>query len=156
MGDQHRTRVWRNGKLEREDFPASEVSDYLEQPDTLVWLDLAPPDPEHFKLIAEELGLDALAVEDALEAQERAKVDRYPDYLFLNAYAVRQGSAESRLTTSYISAFVTERALVTVRERDADFDIEDLARRWDAEADLAEHGVAYLPARRRRCRCPGP
>jgi magnesium transporter len=144
MGDNHRTRVWRNGELEREDFPASEVSDYLEQPDTLVWLDLAPPDPDHFTLIADELGLDALAVEDALSAQERAKVDRYPGHLFVNVYTVRLHSAGKGLATSYISAFVTERALVTVRESEDDFDIEDLVRRWDTSADLAKHGVSYL------------
>ena len=39
-----RTRVWRNGILEAEGFPFEQVSDYLDQPDTLVWADLLHPD----------------------------------------------------------------------------------------------------------------
>ena len=33
------TRVWRKGVLDGEDFPLAEVSDHLEDPDTLVWVD---------------------------------------------------------------------------------------------------------------------
>ena len=41
-----RTRVWRNGTLEAENFPFEQVSDYLEEPDCLVWADLLRPDHE--------------------------------------------------------------------------------------------------------------
>jgi magnesium transporter len=141
MGD-HRTRVWRNGRLEKEDFPGSSVSDYLEDRDTVVWLDLHHPDAEQFKMISEELGLDPLAVEDALSSQERTKVDRYTGYLFLNVYSARL-TDDGRLDTDNISAFVTERALVTLRQGDG-FDVSELTGRWDSEKDLAKYGVAFL------------
>ena len=35
------TRVWRKGVLDGEDFPLAEVSEHLEDPDTLVWVDFA-------------------------------------------------------------------------------------------------------------------
>ena len=73
-----RTRVWRKGVLEKEDFPIDAVSDYLAQPDCLVWADLRAPGPEQMQQLADELGLDPLAVEDAVENHERPKVDRYP------------------------------------------------------------------------------
>jgi magnesium transporter len=139
----HRTRVWRNGKLEKEGFPAAEISDHLEQDDTLVWLDLCAPGPDDLKLISEELGLDPHAVEDAVSAHERAKLDRYSGHLFLNVYWVELDAASGELRTVEVSAFITERALVTVRQS-ADFDLDALVQRWDDQDDLAQYGVAFL------------
>lgn len=138
-----RTRVWRDGSLEQEDFPAARISDYLAEPDTMVWLDLCSPDAEGLRIISEEFGLDPMAVEDALSRHERPKLDRYEGHLFLNAYAVRLDAASGQLATHEISAFITERALVTVRG-DGEFDADALLRQWDASPDLAAHGVAYL------------
>ncbi|MDN3352463.1 magnesium transporter CorA family protein [Actinomadura sp. DC4] len=138
-----RTRVWRAGKLEKENFPVAELSDYLAEPDTIVWLDLCAPDDEGLRVITEEFGLDPLAVEDAVSHHERPKLDRYEDYLFLNAYSVELSDENGQLTTHEISAFITERALVTVRG-DEDFDTDALVKQWDASPDLAKHGVSYL------------
>jgi magnesium transporter len=138
-----RTRVWRNGELAKEGFPVAEISDYLEQDGTVVWLDLCAPAPDDLQVITEELGLDPLAVEDALSEHERAKLDRYPQHLFLNVYSVRLDTASGELSTTEVSAFVTRRALVTVRQG-PDFDVEDLLERWDAQRDLAQYGVAFL------------
>ncbi|MGH3381257.1 MAG: magnesium transporter CorA family protein [Actinoallomurus sp.] len=138
-----RTRVWRNGRLEAEDFPAAQISDYLAEPDTTVWLDLCSPDAKGLQVISEEFGLDPMAVEDAISHHERPKLDRYEGHLFLNAYAVRLEGDSGELRTHEISAFVTDRALVTVRG-DEEFDVEALLQQWDSSPDLAEHGVAYL------------
>jgi magnesium transporter len=138
-----RTRVWRDGKLEAEDFPAARISDYLAEPDTMVWLDLCSPDDEGLRVISEEFGLDSLAVEDAVSRHERPKLDRYEGHLFLNAYAVNLIDDSGALETHEVSAFVTDRALVTVRG-DEQFDTDALVKQWDASSDLAQHGVAYL------------
>jgi magnesium transporter len=137
------TRVWRAGKLEEENFPATRLSDYLAEPDTVVWLDLCYPDADGLSIISDEFGLDPLAVEDALSQHERPKLDRYEGHLFLNAYAVRLADDTGELITHEISAFITDRALVTVRG-DEEFDLDALRRQWDSSSDLAEHGVAYL------------
>ncbi|MGI8330554.1 magnesium transporter CorA family protein [Actinomadura scrupuli] len=139
----HRTRVWRNGTLEKEGFPAAQISDYLQQDDTLVWLDLCAPGPDDLKLITEELGLDQHAVEDAVSAHERAKLDRYDGHLFLNVYATRLDAGSGELTTVEVSAFITDRALVTVRQSEA-FDVDALVEHWESQADLAKYGVAFL------------
>ena len=39
----YRTRVYRNGVLEAENFPVTDVSDYLADPATVVWFDLCEP-----------------------------------------------------------------------------------------------------------------
>jgi magnesium transporter len=137
------TRLYRDGVLEAKDFPAAQISDYLEEPGTVVWLDLCEPDQEDLQIISEEFGLHPLAIEDATQPHERPKLDRYQDHYFLTAYAVGLDAATGKLFTSELAAFVTPRALITVR-KDARFDIDGVVARWDGSADLAGHGVGFL------------
>ena len=138
-----RTRVYRAGALERDDFPLAQVSDYLAQADTVVWVDLLAPGPGDLDVVAEELGLHDLAIEDALSQHERPKLDRYASHEFLSMSAVRLDEANRGLVIGQVSAFVTGRALVTVRHNGG-FDLADVISRWDSSADLARHGVAFL------------
>jgi magnesium transporter len=94
------TRLYRDGVLEAKDFPAAQISDYLQQPATVVWLDLCEPDQQDLEVISQEFGLHPLAVEDATQQHERPKLDRYQDHAFLTAYAVDLDPATGRLTTS--------------------------------------------------------
>jgi magnesium transporter len=137
------TRLYRDGVLEAKDFPGAQISDYLEEPGTVVWLDLCEPDQEDLQLISEEFGLHPLAIEDATQQHERPKLDRYQDHYFLTAYAVGLDAATGKLSTSELAVFVTPKALITVR-KDARFDIDGVVARWDGSADLAGHGVGFL------------
>jgi magnesium transporter len=137
------TRLYRQGMLEAKDFPAAQISDFLEQPDTVVWLDLCEPDQQDLEIVSEEFGLHPLAVEDAIQEHERPKLDRYQDHAFLTAYAVSLDPATGRLQKSELAAFITPRALITVR-KDPTFDIQGVMERWDGSADLAVHGVGFL------------
>src|ERR1700754_262454 len=138
-----RTRAWRDGRLEAEGFPVAQISDHLAEADTVVWLDLCGPRDDELRVVTDELGLDPLAIEDAVSRHERAKLDRYPGHLFLNAYDVQLDSGSGRLLTSEVSAFITERAVVTVRQ-DPRFDVDELICRWDADQRYVRHGVAHL------------
>jgi magnesium transporter len=137
------TRVWRKGQLEAENFPLEQVSDYLDQEDCLVWADVCAPDQGVIEKVADELGLDPLAVEDSMSRQERPKADRYASHLYVNTYAVELDKARGVLRTAEIGAFVLPRALVTVRQ-DSWYDPQQLARRWDDNADLMRYGVSAL------------
>jgi magnesium transporter len=137
------TRLYRDGVLEAKDFPAAQISDYLQTPGTVVWLDLCEPDREDLEVISEEFGLHPVAVEDAVQQHERPKLDHYQDHAFLTVYAVSLDAATGQLTTSELAAFITPRALITVR-KDTRFDIDGVVARWDNSADLAGHGVGFL------------
>ena len=137
------TRVYRNGVLEAEDFPVEQVSDYLEDSACVVWLDVCAPDKSDLDLIATELRLHDLALEDALNQRERPKLDRYDSHLFITAYEVDLDAVTGRLSTDEVAAFVTAQALVTVRKSES-FDISHVVRRWDDSPDLAKYGVAFL------------
>src|SRR4029453_7999942 len=117
------TRLYRQGVLEAKDFPAAQISDYLQTPGTVVWLDLCEPDQQDLEVISEEFGLPPRAVEDAVQQHELPKLDRYQDHAFLTVYAVSLDPATGRLTTSELAAFITSRALITVRQ-DTRFDID--------------------------------
>jgi magnesium transporter len=138
-----RTRVYRNGVLEAEDFPVEQVSDYLEDPATVVWVDVCEPDENDIAAIAEELQLHRLAVEDAIAEHQRPKLDRYRSHLFVTGYSVSLDARSGRLTQAEVDAFITKQALVTVRKAQ-DFPIDDVVARWDASPDLAKHGIAFL------------
>jgi len=137
------TRAWRNGKLEDSGFPLEQVSDYLEQEDYVVWADICHPTHESFLTIAEELGLDPHAVEDAASRHERPKLDRYAGSAFLTAYAVRLPDGSPELESCKISAFILHRALITVRSEDW-FAPEQFTARWDQNPELLQHGVPAL------------
>jgi magnesium transporter len=137
------TRCYRDGLVIGEGFPLAEVSEHLEAPDTVVWIDLDDPSEDDLALLADELGLHELAVEDALSLGQRPKLDRYPDHLFLSAYSAALDPDTSRATTNEIAAFITDRALVTVH-RNGRFDRAAVVARWDSSPDLARNGVPFL------------
>ncbi|HEX4017016.1 MAG TPA: magnesium transporter CorA family protein [Frankiaceae bacterium] len=137
-----RTRAWRAGKVVAEGFPVKDVSQHLAAGE-IVWLDLCAPMKSDLHVIADELNLHTLSVEDAVSTRQRAKLDRYADYLFLNAYDVSLDMDSGELRTSEMSAFITKSALVTVQDDDG-FNVDALVARWDSSPDLTGNGVSFL------------
>jgi magnesium transporter len=138
-----RTRCYRDGVLIGEDFDLSQVSEHLAATDTIVWIDLCSPGTAELTLVAAELGVHELAVEDAIQRQQRPKLDRYHDHAFLSAYSTRFDPATAEVANSEVSAFITRRVLVTIRTDDG-FDMGAVVARWDDSPDLAKYGVAFL------------
>lgn len=138
-----RTRLYRHGVLVAEDFPVDDVSDYLADPDSVVWADFCAPTPEDFDRISDELQLHDLAVEDALKAHQRPKLDRYESHLFVSAYQVCLDVTRGTLDIHAVAVFVTAQAVVTVHVS-PQFDIDEVIRRWDNSQDQAKHGVGFL------------
>ncbi|MFJ4222122.1 magnesium transporter CorA family protein [Curtobacterium luteum] len=136
------TRAWRNGAAAERDFPVERVSDLVAEPATFVWVDHTDPRPDEFADIEEELGVHALAVEDALERGQRPKLDRYRESLFLVVYDVTGRTDTGELVSHEVKAFVTKRALITIHG--SDVDLSDVEHRLDASADIADHGVPWL------------
>ncbi|WP_019629866.1 magnesium transporter CorA family protein [Actinomadura atramentaria] len=133
-----RTRQWIGDRVAAEGFPVAELRDRLDGGSAVVWVDLCAPDHDDLRLVADVLGLDPVALEDAVSRRERAKLDRYASYLFLNLYAT--DVAERRLALHELSVFVTDRALVTIRQ-DERFDADELVRRWDDDLALWRRGT---------------
>jgi magnesium transporter len=140
------TRLYEDGAVVAEGFPAEEISARLEEhPKAVLWLDLYDPDETDLQAVAAEFALHPLAVEDAVHDHQRPKLDRYPGHLFMNVYAVevRTDGPAPELRKAEISSFITERALITVRKSPSD--TRPFIERWDADAELgATGGVGFL------------
>jgi magnesium transporter len=138
-----RTRCYRDGKLIREGFPVTEVSEYLADPANVVWFDLCRDDGDDLNAIKDELGLHDLAIEDVLHPGQRPKIEHFPNHKLLVAYTTEIDPDTAVLTSHEIGAFITERALVTVHP-DHGFDVDEMVRRWDDLQRLAGNGVSFL------------
>jgi magnesium transporter len=115
--------------------PPSELSDLRGTP---AWLDIVRPDDAEMALIAEELGLHPLAVEDARSRHERPKADAYDGYYFI-AFSALESQSPGALRTELFSIFAFRDVIVTVRAggwpaRD------DVEKRW-REGRLASAGM---------------
>lgn len=75
--------VYVDGKRRDEPVDADTASDVAAEMGGFVWLGLHEPSAEDFADIAEKYGLHALAVEDAVKAHQRPKLERYDDMLFM-------------------------------------------------------------------------
>ena len=140
---QARTRLYRDGRLVEQGFAIERISDHLADSGVMVWLDLRSPDHEDLAVLQEEFGLHPVAIEDALVARERPKIDRYRTHLFLTAYGARLDTTTGELATSELAAFILPHALITIRKDDG-LDIGKVVERWDSSSDLIPHGVGYL------------
>jgi magnesium transporter len=96
------------------DLPLAAISDVLEQPDGgFVWVALHAPDAELLREVQEEFGLHPLAVEDALKAHQRPKVEAYGEALFLVLHTAQ--STDCRIALGETHIFLGPRYLLTVR-----------------------------------------
>ncbi len=145
-------RVWRDGRVVASEVAGEDISDHIGDPSILVWVDLENPSPEDLAALADELGLAATAVEDALAPYERPKVTRHADHLFFTTYATafttgglagRAGDPAGRLVLGRVSGFVLPTALVTIRTDDH-FDLGAVLHRWEENADLLRSGPGAL------------
>lgn len=137
------TRCYRNGILTDADFSLADVSEHLDEVDAVVWIDLLTPTREELELLADELDLHTLAVDDAINLNQRPKLDHYADHEFLSAYATIFDPQIAQVTASETAVFITPRALITIRKDDA-FPITAVVERWDSSPELAQYGVGFL------------
>lgn len=86
-----------------------------------VWIGLHEPNGKQIQGVADTFGLHELAVEDAVHAHQRPKLDRYEDSLFMVLKTVRYIAHESPTTaneiveTGELMAFLGKDFIVTVR-----------------------------------------
>jgi len=82
---------------------------------TFVWIGLHEPTEEEFDLVAAEFQLHPLAIEDAVTAHQRSKLERYGDCLFLVFKTARYDDDREIIEFSEIQLFAGDRYVITVR-----------------------------------------
>ena len=107
--------VRRPGELHVEDaLEAARKDD-----DSFVWIGLHEPSTAEFDAVVNEFRLHPLAVEDAVMAHQRSKMERYGDCLFLVFKTARYDDENEIIEFSEIQLFAGEGFVITVRHGQA-------------------------------------
>ncbi|MFG2988653.1 magnesium and cobalt transport protein CorA [Streptomyces sp. NPDC048257] len=110
-----------------------------EEPDGMAWIGLHRPTEPELHSLAAEFNLHELAVEDALEAHQRPKLERYGDTLFVVLRAARYLDAQEEVDFAELHIFVGPDFLITVRHGGAP-DLSAVRRRMEANPQLLSLG----------------
>ena len=108
-------------------------------PGRFAWVTLYEPTEKEFVSVAEELQLHELAADDAIQDQQRPKLERYEDWLFAVLKPARYLEDTKKIQFGEIHAFVGETFIVTVcyGEENA---LDEARRRMEGEPDRLRRG----------------
>ncbi|MGW2614912.1 magnesium and cobalt transport protein CorA [Streptomyces sp. NPDC001500] len=110
-----------------------------EQPAGMAWIGLARPTADELHSLAAEFDLHPLAVEDAKEAHQRPKLERYGDTLFVVLRAARYLDAPEEIDFAELHVFVGPDFVITVRHGAAP-DLSAVRRRMEETPELLNLG----------------
>jgi magnesium transporter len=82
---------------------------------SFIWIGMHDPTADELAKVATEFSLHALAVEDALKAHQRPKVEEYDDSLFVVLKTVRYDEESQQIELGDVMLFVGDSFVVTVR-----------------------------------------
>ena len=128
--------VYRDGQRVGEQIPLDELFEHSRGRNSFAWIGLHEPTPEEFDAVRREFGLHELAVEDAVNAHQRPKLEKYGDSIFI---VLKTASyRDDHVEFGEILMFVGENFLVTVRHGDTG--LHDVRERMEERPDLLTHG----------------
>ena len=122
--------------------------DVLRHRSGFVWIGLHEPSERQLAGIASHLGLHPLAVEDAVQAHQRPKLDQYDDMLFAVVKTVHyddtqpHGSGEV-VDTGEVMVFLGANYVITVRHGEHG-SLRAVRKRLEADRELLTHGPSVV------------
>ncbi|MFD2006261.1 magnesium/cobalt transporter CorA [Streptomyces narbonensis] len=132
--------IYRDGR--RTPGPA-DLSDALDEArvtgDAFLWVGLYEPSEAEFAHVASEFALHPLAVEDALKAHQRPKLEVYDDSLFVVLKPVVYEPESDRVTSGELMVFIGDCFVVTVRHGEGAA-LAAVRKRLEAEPAVLRHG----------------
>jgi magnesium transporter len=118
---------------------AETVAKLRSTPGAMAWIGLFRPTDAQFRPVAEEFGLHEVAVEDAIVAHQRPKLERYGDTLFVVLRAARYLDEVEEVEFGELHLFVGSNFVLTVRHSQAP-DLAVVRRRMEGDPDLLALG----------------
>ncbi|MEU4726862.1 MULTISPECIES: magnesium and cobalt transport protein CorA [unclassified Streptomyces] len=132
--------IYRDGR--RTDGP-EDFSDALDEAratgDAFLWVGMHEPSAEEFDHVRREFGLHPLAVEDALTAHQRPKLEVYDDSLFVVLKPVLYDEAADRVSAGELMVFIGDSFVVTVRHGQG-APLAAVRHRLEQEPQVLRHG----------------
>jgi len=118
-----------------------EVATAVADTSAMVWVDVIGPDLDDLNQLVPLFGLHELVIEDVRKHGQRAKLERFPNYAFLVAYA---RAADGDMCE--VDFFIGPNWIITVREinpHGESFAIDGVRSRYDITRGV-DLGVGYL------------
>jgi len=132
--------IYRDGRRVESPATVVEAVRLLEtEPGTFAWIGLFRPTAAQFLPVAEEFGLHELAVEDAIVAHQRPKLERYGATLFTVLRAATYLDAAEEVEFGEIHVFVGPSFVLTVRHSRTP-DLGAVRHRMEADPELLARG----------------
>jgi magnesium transporter len=132
--------VYEGGRRRDGELDLQGASEACRQDGAFVWLGLFEPTPDELDAARREFDLHELAVEDALNAHQRPKLEVYDDTLFVVLKPARYLDAEETVETGEIHLFVSESFVVAVRHGEAS-SLREARKRLEHRPDLLKAGT---------------
>ncbi len=105
----------------------------------MAWIGLYRPTAGEMAAVAREFGLHGLAVEDAISAHQRPKLERYDDNLFTVLRPARYLDETESVEFGELHVFTGRNFVVTVRHAETG-GVAEVRRRLEGRPDLLRHG----------------
>ena len=138
--------IYRDGRRTAEPAEIADMGDLCRNGAGIGWVGLYRPTKEEFAQVADEFGLHELAVEDAVKAHQRPKLERYGDTLFCVLRPAHYVDATETVEFGEVHVFAGPTFVVTVRHGEAP-DLGLVRRGLERRPDLLRRGpVAILHA----------
>jgi magnesium transporter len=123
--------------------PLEGVYDACREGGGFAWVGLHEPSEEEFVSVTGEFDLHRLAVEDAIKAHQRPKVERYGDSIFVVLRSARYLESSRTLEFGEIHAFVGPDYVVTVRHGEAS-SLRGVRQKVEDTPELLRRGPAAV------------
>jgi len=111
--------------------------------DAFIWIGLHEPTQDELDKVAAEFSLHPLAVEDAVKAHQRPKVEEYEDSLFVVLKTVRYDETAQQVDLGDVMLFVGDSFVVSARHGQARA-LADVRRRLEGERHLLDCGPSAV------------
>jgi magnesium transporter len=141
--------IYRDGHRQPGEMAWPEAIDEVERTgEGFTWIGLHEPTDDQFAGLAERFGLHPLAVEDAVHAHQRPKLEQYDDLLFTIVKTVHYddsmpaGTAEV-VATGEVMIFLGRNFVVTVRHGSHGH-LSDIRRRLEDDPQLLRLGPSVV------------
>ena len=105
----------------------------------MAWIGLYRPTEAEMAAVAAEFGLHSLAVEDAISAHQRPKLERYDDILFTVLRPARYIDATETVEFGELHVFTGRNFVVTVRHAETG-GVAQVRRKMEQRPELLGHG----------------
>jgi magnesium transporter len=122
-------------------IPVEDISEAIKVEGQFVWVGLHEPDAPLLRQIQEEFGLHELAIEDALSAHQRPKLEEYGDELFVVMRTAQMWDDRIALGETHI--FVGRNHVVSIRHGPS-LSYAEVRKRCEATPHLLRKGPAFV------------